>query len=235
MEYIPFSAKFRLSRIPYYLKSVFTLIGAIEPSYRLEFIFSMLFSAKIKTVHLKNNLTYRLKTLLDILTLIEVVVENQYQSHGVRVDSRDSIIVDIGAGYGDFAILVAKKFPEAKIYAFEPDPYYFSLLKDNLTVNGVLNVIPVNTAVAGLEQIVKTLRSHQIDFMKMDCEGCEYSILRDNNRYLKTVDKLVMEYHEYGEKTVSVLRQLLTGAKFKVNIYPQKDINNFGILVAYKI
>lgn len=50
-----------------------------------------------------------------------------------------SIFFDIGAGIGWHTINVAKAFPKAKIYSFEPIQSLFDLLKGNLAMNNIEN------------------------------------------------------------------------------------------------
>mmetsp|Transcript_5381 Transcript_5381/g.8353 ORF Transcript_5381/g.8353 Transcript_5381/m.8353 type:complete len:308 (-) Transcript_5381:627-1550(-) len=56
-------------------------------------------------------------------------------------------IVDIGGNVGAFSLLAGKKFPNAKIYAFEPVPRNYAFLRWNLLQNGVTNVVPINKGV----------------------------------------------------------------------------------------
>lgn len=43
------------------------------------------------------------------------------------------VIIDIGANVGYFSLFIFSKFPKAKIYAFEPMPYCYNLLKEYQT------------------------------------------------------------------------------------------------------
>ena len=123
------TGEIKIRRIFYYIDSLIKLYKALTPGQLLHFI-RMLFLPDIKTLKLKRyNLQFKLKTLLDILTLKEVVIDEEYENCGVKTDKNDKVVVDIGAGFGDFSVLTAKKFPQAKIFAFEPDPFYFCLLR----------------------------------------------------------------------------------------------------------
>jgi FkbM family methyltransferase len=59
--------------------------------------------------------------------------------------------LDIGANLGWYSLLLAKRFPTARIIAFEPEPMNFQLLSDNLSANGCANVRPEQFAVAERE------------------------------------------------------------------------------------
>jgi len=51
----------------------------------------------------------------------------------------DSVILDVGANTGTFS-LAAKLYPNTKWHSFEPDPFNFSLLKENIEINGIENI-----------------------------------------------------------------------------------------------
>jgi FkbM family methyltransferase len=56
-------------------------------------------------------------------------------------------VVDVGAHVGVFAIYLAKRQPDVRIIALEPDPTNFRNLRENLVRNEVHNVIAENLAV----------------------------------------------------------------------------------------
>lgn len=59
------------------------------------------------------------------------------------------VVLDIGANIGYYTLVFAKIVGErGKVFAFEPDPTNFSLLKKNIEINGYKNVILVQKAVS---------------------------------------------------------------------------------------
>lgn len=61
----------------------------------------------------------------------------------------EDIIFDIGANIGWYSVLLHQISPDsARIYAFEPDPLNFSLLKTNIKLNGAQKVSPFQQAVS---------------------------------------------------------------------------------------
>jgi FkbM family methyltransferase len=59
------------------------------------------------------------------------------------------VVLDIGANIGYYTLIFARLVGEkGRVYAFEPDPTNFRLLKKNVRANGYQNVIFVNKAVA---------------------------------------------------------------------------------------
>jgi FkbM family methyltransferase len=58
-------------------------------------------------------------------------------------------IIDIGANIGDYSLWFAKLVgAEGRIWAFEPSPATFDLLRRNIRANGLCNIVAVNKAVA---------------------------------------------------------------------------------------
>ena len=61
---------------------------------------------------------------------------------------------DIGANFGTYSV-IASENEGTMSYAFEPHPYTFTLLKNNLNVNNRTNVFPYNLAVGDENSIVR--------------------------------------------------------------------------------
>jgi FkbM family methyltransferase len=65
-----------------------------------------------------------------------------------KLIKKGMVVVDVGANIGYYTLLAARCVgEEGKVFAFEPDPYNYSLLCKNIEVNGYRNVIPVRKAV----------------------------------------------------------------------------------------
>lgn len=62
-------------------------------------------------------------------------------------------IIDCGANIGLSTIYFKKNYPSAEIVAFEPDPYIFKALKDNILSQGFLDVALRNEAVSNRDGI----------------------------------------------------------------------------------
>jgi FkbM family methyltransferase len=59
------------------------------------------------------------------------------------------VVLDIGANIGYYTLILARLVGErGRVYAFEPDPTNFRLLKKNVRANGYQNVVFVNKAVS---------------------------------------------------------------------------------------
>lgn len=136
--------------------------------------------------------------------------ENSDYEKIFQVEEND-IVVDIGSTVGDFPYSILHKKPK-HIYVVEPLVTFFDTLKKNLEG---CPVSFTNAAISserymkikwdGKEEEVRTLtfkdfinqnRLTNIDFLKIDCEGGEYSILTEENlSILKNIPKIVIECH----------------------------------------
>lgn len=67
----------------------------------------------------------------------------------IRLLKTDSVVLDIGSYFGYYAILACRYAgPGVSVYAFEPFPKSFEMLKENKRLNGFDQMICVNLAVA---------------------------------------------------------------------------------------
>ncbi len=79
--------------------------------------------------------------------LREIFVENVYRVEDSDLPEQGGVVVDLGANFGAFTTYCHGLHPETAIYAYEPEPHNFELLKVNLKANAVKNVIAVQQAV----------------------------------------------------------------------------------------
>ena len=155
-------------------------------------------------------------------TFEEIFIKKVYQNDFVNVNNGD-VVLDIGTNYGFFVQSILDKGP-SEIYCYEPSPSVFKHLVSNLSYNKNINFF--NIAVSSKNGVVKfhdsissasnhisdtnegydvdsidinTLVeniSKKIDFLKIDCEGCEKDIFETiSSDNLKKIEKIVVEYH----------------------------------------
>ncbi len=148
-------------------------------------------------------------------------------------------IVDIGANIGFYTLFFAKLVgPKGMVYAFEPEPKNFEILKKNISVNDLKNVKCYNFAVGSSNRTVNMSLSdemghHQIDlhgdlevkciklddyiknadFIKIDAEGSEEQILKGMPNLLQQNISLMIEYYykllKKQSNPISVIQILL--------------------------
>jgi len=67
----------------------------------------------------------------------------------------DFICFDVGANIGHLSILMAKKASKGLVFSIEPQPKVFSYLLDNIRINNIENIIPINIAISEDNGIVE--------------------------------------------------------------------------------
>jgi FkbM family methyltransferase len=60
----------------------------------------------------------------------------------------DFICFDVGANIGHLSILMAKKANNGLVFSIEPQPKVFAYLLDNIQINNIENIIPINIAIS---------------------------------------------------------------------------------------
>ena len=131
----------------------------------------------------------------------EVFVDNIYSIYQDFIPKEGQVVIDIGAQYGDYAILCSKVY-KAKVYTFEPLPENFKEITENIKLNGLneRQIQAFNVALGNkdktemlsysgemannigegkkIEVEFRTLDSYKIkpDIMKIDVEGFELDV-----------------------------------------------------------
>jgi len=148
------------------------------------------------------------------------------------------IIIDVGANVGLSLIYFKNLFPNARITAFEPDPFIFKALKHNIESFVLKDVTIHKTACFGVSKTLSFSQDHAdggrvnlksvdkkaikvkavklseylqdtVDFLKIDAGGSELSILQECQGKLKNVRNLFIEYHSYRGSEQTLSKILL--------------------------
>jgi len=184
----------------------------------------------------------------------EVAVEDCYGVFNYARRADPHVIVDIGANLGMFSKLCSMLFPEADIYAYEPNPNPLTWLRENAAGTRI-NVLPfavretsgfvnldttvdstIGTIKADGDLAVaciaasKVADGRAIDLLKIDCEGSEWSILKDAS-LLRRSRELCLEYHLLDGNSVEELTALIAqGGHRIVSLGNTKDGGRIGVI-----
>lgn len=173
-----------------------------------------------------------------------------------------SSILDIGANIGLFSMLARHYFPKATIHAYEPAPSVFENLRCNTET---LDIETFQAGVAGVDgraDMVGNGRSldtqmkespsgaielvsirsamdklgSTVDLLKMDCEGGEWSILRDR-ACLSRARYVAMEYHLTGPHCLNLweLVKLFKEEGFQIESLRESSNRVVGQLTAVNL
>jgi FkbM family methyltransferase len=165
-----------------------------------------------------------------------------------------SSVIDIGAHAGLFSLFARMLFPGATIHCYEPNPAMHSFLEPQVrelgiqifpeavgAAAGTISIVSgedsVNSSVAtggDIPMVPFSLAVERIggvvDFLKLDCEGSEWSILKDPSGF-KKVRSLGMEYHLRDAHTVDELLATLAGMGFAMS-FVERNALTYGMLCA---
>lgn len=257
------------SRLRYYIHSAPAIFGQIE---NWPVITTLLFG-RHPVIRLKNGCQFRVRSLMDVWIIKETCLDRQYELFGTKVEDGWTVI-DIGAGLGDFAILIARENPNSRIYAYEPFPESYQLLQENIVLNDVHNISAFQMAVGARsgkmrlfatgEAVQHTTTVHgqpegpipcaevqglalddvlvingieRCDFLKMDCEGCEFEVLFGASpATLERISRMCLEYHDgFTQFAHTDLIRYLHQHGFQTRVTPNPVHSYLGFLYAYRL
>ena len=170
----------------------------------------------------------------------EVFCDKIYQIYKEFIPKKEQVVADIGAQYGDYAILCSKVY-KAKVYTFEPLPDNFKEIEENIKLNDLTEkeVKAFNVALSdeNKEKYItfdgdmansigkgkkirikfRTLDSYKIkpDIIKIDVEGFEVNVLRGAIKTIKKYKpKIIIETH--SRELEEQVKEMLTSLVYKL-------------------
>lgn len=143
------------SRLRYYASSLVTLAAGVRNP--LAVLLALATGRKPFLLELANGLRFLVRGPLDVWIVKETCLDGEYDAWA-PVPGACSVVFDVGAGLGDFAVHAARRWPEARVFSFEPHPETFSLLERNLALDGVTQVVAVRAALTGAGTAEAVLR-----------------------------------------------------------------------------
>jgi len=112
----------------------------------------LLYFNRIKSDHvvleMRNGIKIKLRVnSTDLMAFTHVWLLKEYERPGFDIKNND-IIIDVGGHIGLFAIFSSQFCKSGKIYCFEPIKENFDMLKANIELNHITNIVPTNVAVS---------------------------------------------------------------------------------------
>jgi len=158
----------------------------------------------------RNRTIYYRKDSVDI-KVIEHSFDNDifYSSINEFLPTGKMNIIDIGAHIGTFSILSASKYPDAKIYAFDPFPETYSLLERNIISNKIQQVHTYSYALSNKNESRKLFLSD---------ENWEHSTINsDSNKSIVVEGKRLDTFIEEEKiRLVDLIKFNCEGAEFEI-------------------
>ncbi len=155
-------------------------------------------------------------------TLDEIFTSNVYEFNS---ENDNPLIIDCGANIGLSILFFKQQYPDAIIYAFEPDTTNYNYLKKNIiSYKWENSVFPfqklvdnengfeffeelgnAGSKISNSEKGVKIEKMRlldfiknlgkEIDFLKIDIEGSEFEVIPDLKEVFPKIRKMYIEFH----------------------------------------
>lgn len=194
------------------------------------------------------------------VAFIDLLLDDCYGCHALRKrDCKIDTVLDIGGNVGLFGIAARNAFPGATIHSYEPNKRLESFLAVQADAAGFdyfMEAVGLDDGMISLdlnEDSVQT-RSRfgrdgttpqiafakaiermggRVDLLKMDCEGAEWEIFKDEENW-KKVNNLSMEYHLFESgHTEHAVKQTIENLGFTISSFVH--IDNFGLVQARRL
>ncbi|EGP92870.1 FkbM family methyltransferase [Nitrosarchaeum koreense] len=122
---------------------------------------------------------------------------------------KGDVVIDIGANIGYYTLIFAKLVGDTgKVFAFEPDPTNFELLRKNIEANGYKNVILEQKALSNKEGKVTLALS------KQNTAGHHISSEQQDSKNSIQVDAIIADnYFKNFERKINFVKMDVEGAE----------------------
>ena len=127
----------------------------IKNWYNIPFVYYKIIKEKYFVINLRNNLKCKIRIKsTDLQAFANVWLNKEYEEIGFFIESDESVI-DIGAHVGLFTVYASQFCKNGKIISCEPIKENFELLKENVSMNNLSNIILYNNAITDKNDKVK--------------------------------------------------------------------------------
>ena len=140
----------------------------------------------------------------------EIVFKHAYTPAHLQLEE-DDIVVDIGAHVGVFTVFAASR-TQNTVYAFEPFPGNFEILKRNISVNKLCNVVLYRSAVAdkiGSAALLLSSRANTRHVLSDPMLLDQLEKYQTNAEHLQFESTMPGELEEYLEVPTTTLQEIM--------------------------
>ena len=163
------------------VRTVLAKVGAVTGTYRLREFEVIAGEHQTTTIHKEHGCQYH----VDVATAYFSPRLSTEHNRVASLVQKDETVVDLFAGVGPFAVLIAKKQADVKVYAVDINPEAVEFLKRNIRLNRVDNrVIPiqgnarqtVEKQLLGVaDRVIMNLPEKAIEFVEAACKAVKPS------------------------------------------------------------
>ena len=117
----------------------------------------------------------------------------------------NSIVLDLGANFGQMSILWSKCKPDIEVYAFEASKYVFNILKKNIQINSA-NVKPFNVLIGNESNKNQLIKKSQLNqYTTYGTNKIEACSDQDDKKNIDTIEALKIDDLNFN-KQISVMK-----------------------------
>ena len=164
--------------------------------------------------HLKSNFAevQGYKMFLDDRDSLRLSINGIYSPLGTAICKKEikkgDIVLDLGAHIGYYTLIFARLVGDkGKVFAFEPNPINFSLLKKNVEINGFKNVVLIQKAVSSKNGKVKLFLS------EIDTGDNRIYDSRDGRKFVIVETTRLDDYFKNYKGKINFIKMDIQGAE----------------------
>jgi FkbM family methyltransferase len=156
----------------------------------------------------RNNIKIKIRTnSTDIMQLGTVWLIEDYKNSGFNIND-DDMIIDVGAHIGLFSLFISQQCKKGKIFAYEPIEKNFNILKENIELNKIKNVIYFNSAVSNQSNKLKIF---------IDSDDSAHSIFESDKKFIEVNSTTIKSiFDENKIKNCNLLKLDCEGAEYQI-------------------
>lgn len=114
-------------------------------------------------------------------------------------------VIDVGCSYCD-SVIYFLSCDAIHVYGYEPDIERYKVGLENIADNNLYNIVSLYNEAAiphKINELMKEKNLHNV-FLKIDCEGCEYQLIRALNLY--HITEIALEYYHEAKPLIDLLK-----------------------------
>jgi len=149
----------------------------------------------------------RAEPAADVATAFEIFVAEVYRQVGPEPDPSVRRIVDVGANVGMSLVYWARRYPNARLVAFEPHPVHLASLRRNLEENGISDRVELHAAAAC---------AHAGTVQLTDDEVCSSVVSEPNGRTRTRSIEAVDFFAALGPGPIDLMKMDIEGGEYEL-------------------